>query len=69
MLRYLQITGTDQLVALQKVLRLGSLIGAPSAASHFAFVMEPNPNDGNIHDPQLTLACLESSLAMKPIFS
>lgn len=34
----------------------------------FALIMEPNPQDGSVSDPVLNLACLDSSLAIKPIF-
>jgi len=34
----------------------------------FTLILEPNPYDGSMSDPILNLACLDSSLAIKPIF-
>lgn len=34
----------------------------------FTLIIEPNPTDGTLSDPILNLACLDSSLAIKPIF-
>ena len=31
-------------------------------------ILEPNPTDGTISDPILNLACLDSSLAIQPVF-
>lgn len=57
----------NRYVALLTVATFSTLVATPFQ-QQFSLIYEPNPNDGSIRDPLLSLACLDSSLAMKPIF-
>ena len=54
-------------ISLWTVALFSTLVATPFQ-NQFSLILEPNPNDGSIKDPLLNLACLDSSLAMKPIF-
>jgi len=67
LLRTLEITNTDEYMPIQLVADFGTLIG--TYARGFAIIIEPyDERMPNVPDPVLQLACLDASLAMKPVF-
>ena len=57
----------DQFVALKRISFFSFLIGQFQRG--FKIILQPNPYDGSVSDPLMTLACLDSSMAMQPVFS
>jgi Rad3-related DNA helicase len=51
---------------LNKLTFFGELMS--SYQKGFKIIFQPNPMDGGIADPLLTLACLDSSLAMAAVW-
>jgi DNA excision repair protein ERCC-2 len=66
LLRTLQITNLDEYTPLQMVANFATLVSSYSKG--FAVILEPyNDRAPGIPDPRLQLACLDASVAMKPI--
>ena len=63
LLNTLQVTETDEYMALKTIADFCTLVSSPNP-NQFTVILEPNPNDGSMLDPLLNLACLDSSLAM-----
>ncbi len=57
----------DQFASLKKISFFSFLVGQFQRG--FKIILQPNPYDGSVSDPLMTLACLDSSLAMQPVFS
>lgn len=67
LLKTLEITHTDDFLPIQLVADFGTLVGTYSQG--FQIIIEPyDERMPNIPDPVIQLACLDASLAMKPIF-
>lgn len=70
MLQTLQIADAAQFTPLQLVADFATLLGTYGHTKSFAIVFEPvDDRLPNIPDPVIQLACLDASLAMKPVFS
>jgi DNA excision repair protein ERCC-2 len=70
LLHTLQIADAAQFTPLQLVADFATLLGTYGLTKSFAIVFEPYDDRlPNIPDPVLQLACLDASLAMKPVFS
>ncbi len=70
LLRTLQVSNLDDFNALSDVADFATLLATYSeGVAKFAIIMEPNgSNIPGASDPVIQLACLDSSLAMSPIF-
>lgn len=70
LLRTLQVSNLDDFNALSDVADFSTLLATYSeGVAKFAIIMEPNgSNIPGASDPVIQLACLDSSLAMAPIF-
>lgn len=67
LLKTLEITNTDDYTPIQLVADFGTLVG--TYARGFAIITEPyDERMPNVPDPVMQLACLDASLAMKPVF-
>uniref|UniRef100_A0A061S9A5 DNA 5'-3' helicase n=1 Tax=Tetraselmis sp. GSL018 TaxID=582737 RepID=A0A061S9A5_9CHLO len=67
LMRTLEITNTDDYMPIQLVADFGTLVG--TYAKGFAIIIEPyDERMPNVPDPVMQLACLDASLAMKPVF-
>uniref|UniRef100_A0A061RL20 DNA 5'-3' helicase n=1 Tax=Tetraselmis sp. GSL018 TaxID=582737 RepID=A0A061RL20_9CHLO len=67
LMRTLEITNTDEYMPIQLVADFGTLVG--TYAKGFAIIIEPyDERMPNVPDPVMQLACLDASLAMKPVF-
>ncbi|CAD7699872.1 unnamed protein product, partial [Ostreobium quekettii] len=67
LLKTLEITDTDDFLPIQLVADFGTLVGTYTRG--FQIIIEPyDERMPNIPDPVIQLACLDASLAMKPIF-
>jgi DNA excision repair protein ERCC-2 len=70
LLHTLQIADAAQFTPLQLVADFATLLGTYGLTKSFAIVFEPfDDRLPNIPDPVLQLACLDASLAMKPVFT
>lgn len=70
LLHTLQIADAAQFSPLQVVADFATLLGTYGHTKSFGIVFEPvDDRLPNIPDPVLQLACLDASLAMKPVFS
>ncbi|KAF6250426.1 DNA repair helicase [Scenedesmus sp. NREL 46B-D3] len=68
LMKTLEITNTDDFLAIQMVADFGTLLGTYSRG--FAVIIEPyDERLPHIPDPVLQLSCLDASLAMRPVFS
>eukprot|EP00232_Nephroselmis_pyriformis_P011466 CAMPEP_0182884768 /NCGR_PEP_ID=MMETSP0034_2-20130328/19199_1 /TAXON_ID=156128 /ORGANISM="Nephroselmis pyriformis, Strain CCMP717" /LENGTH=743 /DNA_ID=CAMNT_0025017989 /DNA_START=145 /DNA_END=2373 /DNA_ORIENTATION=+ len=67
LLKALEITDMDEHLPLQLVADFGTLVG--TYAKGFAIIIEPyDERMPNVPDPVLQLACLDASLAVRPVF-
>lgn len=67
LLKTLEISNTDDFMPIQLVADFGTLVG--TYARGFAIIIEPyDERMPNVPDPVMQLACLDASLAMKPVF-
>ncbi|RYG55295.1 hypothetical protein EON66_05640 [archaeon] len=67
LLKTLQITNVDEFTPLQLVADFATLLATYSTG--FVVITEPyNPKTPHIADPIMQLACLDASLAVKPVF-
>lgn len=67
LLRTLEISNTDDFMPITLVADFGTLVG--TYARGFAIIIEPyDERMPNVPDPVMQLACLDASLAMKPVF-
>jgi DNA excision repair protein ERCC-2 len=67
LLRTLQVTSLDEYNPLQHVADFATLVS--TYQDGFAIVIEPNGSViPGIYEPVMQLACLDSSLAIKPVF-
>lgn len=67
LLKTLQITNVDEFTPLQLVADFATLLA--TYATGFVVITEPyNPKTPHIEDPIMQLACLDASLAVKPVF-
>lgn len=64
----LEIENIAEMTPLQLVSDFATLLGTYGRTNNFAIIFEPTDSSG-IVDPLLQLACLDASLAMKPVFS
>lgn len=68
LLKTLEITGMDDYYALQQVANLATIVSTYERG--FQLIMEPYEDRApNVSNPILHLACLDATLAIKPIFS
>mmetsp|Transcript_5423 Transcript_5423/g.11986 ORF Transcript_5423/g.11986 Transcript_5423/m.11986 type:complete len:760 (+) Transcript_5423:301-2580(+) len=68
LLKTLEITDTEEFIAVQLVADFATLVG--TYAKGFAIIIEPfDSRLPHIPDPVIQLSCLDASLAMQPIFS
>jgi len=66
LLRTLEITGLDEFSPLTDVADFAALVATYDEG--FQVLIEPTrPEAPNVHNPVMTLACLDSSLALKPV--
>jgi DNA excision repair protein ERCC-2 len=67
LMRTLKIDNTDEYMPIQLVADFGTLIGTYEKG--FAVIIEPHDDRlPSVPDPVIQLACLDASLAMKPVF-
>lgn len=68
LIKTLEITATDDFSALHLVADFATLVGTYSTG--FAIIMEPyDERMPSVPDPVMQLACLDASLAMRPVFA
>lgn len=66
LLRTLEVTNLEEFNALTDVADFATLVA--TYADGFMLIIEPFDGTSGVHDPVLQLACLDASLAIRPVF-
>lgn len=66
LLRTLEVTNLEEFNALTAVADFATLVA--TYADGFMLIIEPFDGTSGVHDPVLQLACLDASLAIRPVF-
>ncbi|DAZ95362.1 TPA: hypothetical protein N0F65_002547 [Lagenidium giganteum] len=66
LLRTLEITNLEEFTSLTDVADFATLVA--TYADGFMLIVEPFDGTSGVHDPELELACLDASLAIRPVF-
>jgi len=67
LLNSLRIAESDVYKPLTTITRFASLMATYTKG--FKIILQPNPNNGSLNDPVMTFLCMDSSLAMAPVFN
>src|SRR5262249_44425813 len=66
LMRTLEVTNLEEFNSLAAVADFATLVA--TYADGFMLIIEPYDGQSGVHDPVLQLACLDASLAIRPVF-